>query len=128
MAQSQNSTSFYVIASKGSSELITNVMHAGPDGEEEAIAVFTQQAKALEYLNQAGWVETDTVAELGPQSFLRWLLKSIDSGPKLVAIDPDRVQQDDKIRQSVMPVSELMKRLGPAINECLTASELTPAQ
>lgn len=123
MSSKDQRSKFYVIAKKGAKELVTTVMSAGSTGEEEALVVFTQKSAADVYLNQAGWVETETTAELGPAAFLKWLLTARDSGPTLLVINPDRVHQDDEIRQTVIPVDELLNRLGPAILDCLHATE-----
>ena len=124
MSSDNESINFYVIAKKDSEELVTSVLEGGPDGKGDVLAVFTQQSAAEVYLNQAGWVETETTAELEPAAFLEWLLAATEAGPTLIAVNPDRVHQDDEIRQTVIPVRELFNRLGPAIKQCLTSTEV----
>lgn len=115
---------FFVIAKKNSPELITSIMCAGPDCSEDAVAVFTEKAAAELYLTQAGWVETETVAELETSSFLAWLNEAVKAGPKLIAVDPDRVHQDDGISQPVIPAAEFFDRLGSMITETLKSTAL----
>lgn len=125
MPATSNNPTFFVIAKEDTPDLITTVMHAGQDGQEEAVAVFTDQSAAEIYLAQAGWEKTEVVAELETTAFLKWLLQSIESGPQMVAVNPDRTQQENNIRQNVVAVSHLMSSLGSALTESLSASELT---
>lgn len=127
MSSDHESVSFFVIAKKDAKELVTSVMHAGRDKDEDAVMVFTQQAAAETYLNQAGWVETETTAELEPAAFLEWLIEVARNGPTLIAVNPDRVHQDDGMRQTVIPVAEFLKRLGPMMEECLTKTDFVSA-
>lgn len=111
--------SFFVIARQGIDDLVTSVLKAGRDGEEEALVAFTTADAARTYLQRAEWLQTETVAELQPADFLRWLIQSTENGPTLLAIDPDRVHQEDGMPQTVIPVEEVLNRLGPALHEQL---------
>lgn len=70
----------------------------------------------------AEWLQTETVAELQPAAFVRWLLDCRDNGVELAAIDPDRVQQQDGIRQTVLNIDRLLASLGPAIADAMHAT------
>lgn len=126
MSSKPETVSFFVIAKKDTADLVTSVMHAGREGKEDAVIVFTQQAAAETYLNQAGWVETETTAELEPAAFLKWLIKATQDGPTLIAVNPDRVHQDDGMRQTVIPVDDFLNELGTAMGQSLTKSECAP--
>ena len=47
--------SLYVIARKSEDFLDSPVFHAGPDDEQEVIAVFTKPGLAEAYIEDAGW-------------------------------------------------------------------------
>jgi len=82
----------FVIAKKGSDILDTPVYHAGESGEEEAVAVFTSRQQAQQYLDHAGWSETDEIGELSPSDMLRWLVEAEQDGIRSVTVNPDRAR------------------------------------
>lgn len=47
--------SVYVIAMKNREFLDTPVFHAGPSGNDEAVAVFNNRESAQQYIDEAGW-------------------------------------------------------------------------
>lgn len=111
-------TSYFVITKQGSPELNTSVLSIG-DSEEEAALIFTDSARAMIYLNQAGWMETETVAELKTAEFVRWLDQLRKDGVELLVPDPERIHQEDGIRQSVVTIASIRNAIDAAVRERL---------
>jgi len=80
----------FVIAKKDSDILDTPVFHAGESGEEEAVALFTSRHQAEQYLDRAGWGETDEIGELSPDNLFRWLVEAERGGVHYAVVNPDR--------------------------------------
>lgn len=120
---SESTTTFFVIAKKDTPDLVTSTFDAGREADEQAVLVFTQEGKARTYLQTAEWLKSETVAELQPAAFLRWMLDSRDHGVELAVIDPDRIHQQDGIRQTVVNIDHLLASLGAAIADALHATD-----
>lgn len=123
MSADVHTSSFFVIARQDSDDLVTSVLHAGRDGKEEALVAFTTADAARTYLQHAEWLQTETVAELEPAAFLKWLIQSTENGPTLLVTDPDRVHQEDGLPQTVVPVEDILNQLGPALHQILATVE-----
>jgi len=80
----------FVIAKKGEDFLDTPVFHAGESGEEETVALFTNRHQAEQYLDRAGWGETDEIGELSRSDLLQWLVEAEQDGIRYAAVNPDR--------------------------------------
>lgn len=114
----------YVIAKRDSEDLVTSSMKIGEPSKEETAAIFTTDAKALAYLQQAGWVETETAAALTHDAVIKWLKSVAESGVKYVTVDPDRVHQDEGILQRVLVIDDLLKQdAKDAIRALIDSSE-----
>lgn len=100
-------TAVFVIAKKGIDFLETPVFHAGESGEEEAVALFTNRQQAEQYLDRAGWGETDEIGELSPSKMLRWLVEAEQDGIRNVTINPDRDRHRAGDPQSVLSLADL---------------------
>ncbi len=124
----KSTTTFFVIAKQDAQDLVTSALNAGRDSDEQAVLVFTSESTAQAYLQNAEWLQTETVAELQPAAFAKWLLDCRDNGVALAAIDPDRIHQEDGIRQTVVVIDELLSSLGPAIMDLLQATDFKPAE
>jgi len=70
--------------------LDTPVFRAGESGDEEAVAVFTGRDQAQQYLDRAGWNETDEIGELSPDDLLRWLVEAEREGVQYAVVNPNR--------------------------------------
>ncbi|MCA9085960.1 MAG: hypothetical protein KDA81_18000 [Planctomycetaceae bacterium] len=121
-------TSIYIIAERDSQDLATPVLEAGRQGAEELIPVFTTSVAASAYLQQAEWLQTEVVAELSPPDFLKWLLTVQERGIPLIAVDPDRVFQEDGMPQSVIDVKTFLDSLGPIVVSRLTSMDMATLQ
>jgi L-ascorbate metabolism protein UlaG (beta-lactamase superfamily) len=80
----------YVIAKRGVSALDTPVFHAGDSGEEEVVVLFTGRQAAQEYIDQAGWGESDKIGELGLSELYQWLLEANAKGIHYATVNPER--------------------------------------
>jgi hypothetical protein len=89
-AGDDHATAVYVIAKKGRDFLDTPVFQAGETGEEETVALFTSRERAQQYLDRAGWEQTDAVGELSPGDLLEWLTDADREGVRYVTVNPDR--------------------------------------
>ncbi|RMF41276.1 MAG: hypothetical protein D6753_09865 [Planctomycetota bacterium] len=83
----------YLICRNGVDDLETIVFSAGPNENEEAVAVFSDPAKAEAYLQAAGLDGEYTVATVDPIPFLRWVITAHDNGVQHLVVDPDYEQQ-----------------------------------
>lgn len=125
MASSQaTTTSFFLIAKKHHSDLITSSFTIG-EGQEQAVFIFTDEDKAQQYVQQAQWIETETVAELHAAALLKWLMEVERGGVGEIVVDPDRGQHTEGVHQRVIQIRDLMNSLGPAIHEQLTSGDFS---
>jgi len=85
-----SATAVFVIVKKGTDLLDTPVFRAGESGEEEAVAVFMGRDQAQQYLDHAGWNETDEIGEISPEDLLRWLVEADREGVHYAVVNPDR--------------------------------------
>ncbi len=106
-ASDSEATAAFVIAKKGRDFLGTPVFHAGESGEEEAVALFTTRQHAQQYLDRAGWGQTDEIGELSPSDLLQWLVESDEDGIRYVTINPDRERHLAGDPQSVLSLDAM---------------------
>ncbi|MEZ6129999.1 MAG: hypothetical protein R3C59_15050 [Planctomycetaceae bacterium] len=118
-----SATTFFVIAKQDTRDLVTTAFDAGRNADSNAVLVFSTETKAQAYLQNAEWLQSETVAELQSVDFIRWLLDCRDNGVTLAAVDPDRIQQQDGIRQTVISIDNLFASLEPAIVAALNATD-----
>lgn len=107
----------YVIARKGSGELDSPVFHAGDDGDEEAVAVFTTREATQRYIDRAAWGETNEVGVLKPTDLLRWLLVAADQGVHWLVVNPDRDRHLAGEPQSVLGITEELAEFTRSLTE-----------
>lgn len=101
---------FFAITQKGEEDFIPPVFYAGQEEGEEAIGVFTTEEKAQQFLNDAGWEETDEVAELEPLDVLHWMLEAYDQGATYLVIDPVHEHLQDQ-EQTVLVLEDELNQL-----------------
>jgi len=106
-ARDTEATAVFVIAKKGMDFLETPIFQAGESGEEEAVALFTNRQQAEQYLDRAGWGETDEIGELSPSEVLRWLVEAEQDGVRNVTVNPDWDSHCAGDPQSVLPLADL---------------------
>lgn len=106
----------YVIARKNEDFLDSPVFHAGEDNQQEAIAVFTSEANARTYIDDAGWGDEFRVSELRPIQMLRWFAMAHEDGCDLAAIDPSHnpgtdggLQQTVDLREPLAAFAETLQ-------------------
>lgn len=80
----------YVLCRRGSPVLDTPIFEAGEERTGEAVAVFTDDDKALRYLQTAQWLEEEEAVPLAPDDFANWLEDLKARGIAYVAVNPDR--------------------------------------
>jgi hypothetical protein len=112
----------YVIAGKGSDELESPVFHAGDEGDEEAVAIFTTREGAQRYIDRAGWGESDEVGELPPRDYLRWLLLADDQGVHWLVVDPDRDRHLAGEPQAVVKIDEELAEFARSLTQDVVRS------
>ncbi len=100
-------TAVFVIAKKGADFLDTPVFRAGESGDQEAVAVFTTRKLAQQYLDRAGWNETDEVGSLPPDDLLRWLVEAEREGIRYATVNPDRDRHLKGVAQGVLSLDAL---------------------
>ncbi|HUG91043.1 MAG TPA: hypothetical protein VML55_09430 [Planctomycetaceae bacterium] len=97
----------FVIAKKGMDFLDTPVFHAGESGAEEAVALFTDRQRAQQYLDRAGWGQTDEIGKLSPSDLLQWLVEANEDGVRYATVNPDRDRHLAGDPQPVLPLDAL---------------------
>jgi hypothetical protein len=102
----------YVLTNKNTKELETTVF-ASESGD--TVAVFTEQGKAQQYLDNAGWQDNMSVAELDDVSFLEWLLLCHRNGIKQMATDPNRKEQESGQRIDTLDIAGQLQHAGESI-------------
>jgi hypothetical protein len=80
----------FVITKLGSNQLDTLVFQAGESGHDEAVALFTEQQLAQQYIEQAGWGESEQISEVSPDIALEWLQQSHREGIQYVTVNCKR--------------------------------------
>lgn len=101
----------YVISkTNDKSVLDTIVFHAGEDGDEEAVAVFTNEAAAQNYVDQANWDEPHRPVALAPLALLQWLYQSYNQGVQNLTVDPQRQPQIAGHPQPVLSIESALAR------------------
>jgi len=117
--------SLCVIAKKNREFLDTPVFHAGPSGNEEAIAVFSNRESAQQYIDEAGWSDHE-VGELTPLQLLRWMVKAHEDGTAFLAVNPNRPGQLASKPQVVITIeaklSEIANSLSADVRGASTSS------
>jgi len=96
----------FVITHQDSEFLDTPIFHAGPEQQQEAIAVFTNREVAQEYIDTAAWSEHYGVGELKPIQILNWFECAHEDGVDMVVINPDRNWHPFGDRQEVILLDE----------------------
>jgi hypothetical protein len=99
----------FVIAKKNTEFLDTPVFHAGDEGKQEAIVVFTSPEKAAKYIEEAGWTDDHEVGELRAIQLLRWIVNASDQGTEFVVVNPDRSEHMAGRPQTVYSLDDPMK-------------------
>lgn len=103
--------SLYIITKVDDQQINSPVFHAGTDGNEEAVVVFTSSSRANDYVKSAGWGGQESIAELQSREFLRWLLTANFDGATLLAVDPENHFPSDR-PQPTMSIPDLVDELG----------------
>jgi hypothetical protein len=119
--------SAYVIAKKEEELLDTPVFYAGESNAEEALAVFTRQAAAAQYIEDAGWNADHQVGELTAIDLLRWMVKAHDEGTQYLAINPDRGRQLAGQRQQTIVIEAKLASFAEALTRDILAMAFDPA-
>ncbi len=113
---------FYVIAKKNLADLSSPLVGVGDSGDQAAL-IFTEDAKAQEYLQEAEWTESDTVAELDTAAVVSWLAILQKESVKYLVLDPDRVYQDDGMAQTTIPIASVTDAIAAALRAHLSTAE-----
>ncbi len=92
----------FVIAHQNSEFLDSPVFYAGPEQQQEAIAVFTARETAQDYIDSAGWSQDYAVGELKPIQILNWFECAHEDEVHLVVVNPNREWQLFGDRQEVI--------------------------
>lgn len=110
--------SVYVIAKKNCEFLDTPVFHAGPSGDEEAVAVFNSRESAQQYIDEAGWSDHE-VGELTPLQLLRWIVKVHEDGTAFLAVNPVRPEQLAGKQQDVITIEAKLSEIADSLSAAL---------
>jgi len=106
----------HVIAKKDSDNVLdTVVFHAGEAGDQEAVAVFTNEESAQRYLNEADWEEPHEPVDLAPFALLQWLQRAYGQGVKYLAVDPKRQPQIEGEPQAAFSIESQLTRCADAL-------------
>jgi hypothetical protein len=95
----------YLITRKDIKDLETVVFPAGERGKGEAVPAFTDPNRAQRYIEEAGWQQEFTVAELEPVEFLKWLLHCHVDGIETLVTDPEFHEQQAGRRITTLDIS-----------------------
>lgn len=101
----------FVIAQKGADLLETPVFPVGMDGDDEAVAVFTDRQLAQHYLDEAEWSETDEVGQLSSLALLSWLREVNEAGIRYVMVNPNRIDHVAGLPQALVCLEDLAGHL-----------------
>lgn len=104
--------SAFILTNRNVNELETTVFTA--EGGD-AVALFTDYKHAQQYLDDANWNESMTVAELDSIRFLEWLLHCYRSGVRSMAIDPRRSEQESGMRITTLEIEAQLEHAGSHI-------------
>lgn len=104
--------SVFAIARRNTSELDTVVFSAGKNDSAEAVALFNTQDRAAEYIFDAGWGESHTVAEMKSADLFQWMCELDRDGIEYLAIDPTRAPQLEGGLQSMLTIRSELESAG----------------
>jgi len=107
----------FAIVKKGTDLLDTPVFRAGESGDEEAVAVFTGRDQAQQYLDRAGWNETDEIGELSPDDLLRWLVEAAQDGVHYAVVNPNRDRHLAGDTQAVLSLDALSEESAGSLHQ-----------
>lgn len=107
----------YVLSKRGGEFLETPVYRAGENGQEEAVGVFTDRARAEQYLQDAGWQDSDEVAELSDLQVLRWMLQAHQEGAEYLVVNPNREAQMEGTEQPVIQLGEQLESAAASLRQ-----------
>lgn len=102
-----DSKAVFVIAKKYIDFLDTPVFYAGESGGKEAVALFTDRQRAQQYLDRAGWGQTDEIGKLSPSDLLQWLVEANKDGVRYATVNPDQDRHLAGDPQPVLPLDAL---------------------
>ncbi len=102
----------YVLANKNTEELETTVFSSEAG---DAVAVFTDQKNAQEYLDDADWNDSMTVAHLNAIQLMEWLIHCHRNGVRLMLTDPRRSEQESGMRLSTLDIEAQLEHAGSHI-------------
>lgn len=105
---------FYVIAAKDAEDLETVVFESEVG---DAIMFFTDSGLARNYVDEAGWQDSHTVATLESIDFLEWLMKCYRDGVRTMATDPKRSDQDSGLRVNTLDLEAHLTHAGDHIHQ-----------
>lgn len=104
----------YVLANKNTTELETTVFSSESG---DTVAVFTDAKKASAYLEDAGWQDEMTVAQLNSVQFMEWLIMCHRNGVKLMATDPLRSEQEAGRKVNTLEIDAQLDQAGEFITQ-----------
>jgi hypothetical protein len=123
MTKGHQHMSLYVIAKANEEDVLdTVIFYAGEEGDQEAVAVFTAEAAAQKYLEEADWDEPHEPFPLEPLALLQWLQQAYGQGVRYVTVNPQREAQDAGQPQTVLSVEEQLHRCGESLAETIAAA------
>lgn len=101
--------STFVLTNKSTSELETTVFSS--EGGD-AVAIFTDHQNAQQYLDDAGWNDMMTVAELDSVQLMEWLIHCHRNGVRLMVTDPNRMEHQAGMRLSTLEIEAQLENAG----------------
>lgn len=109
----------YVINRRRGDVLDTLVFHAGQEGSEEAVCVFTDRRRAEAYLTAAGWAENYTIEELGALEMLQWVTQAYQQGTEYLTVNPQRSSQLSGSPQSVILIEDQLAKYAEQLTDAI---------
>lgn len=104
--------SAFVLATKHRDDLETTVFSSEAG---DAVAIFTDSGVAQQYIDDAGWQDDMTVAELTSIDLIEWLVKCYRNGVRLMATDPVRSEQQSGLRIDALDIESQLEHAGSHI-------------
>ena len=114
----------FVIARKNEQYLDAPVFHAGPNLDEEAVAVFTKRSLAQAYIDEAGWADDHSVESLTAMQLLRWMIHAHEDRAQYLTIDLDRTAQLAGEPQRVLAIEEKLADFAEQLTRAVLARRM----
>ena len=93
------------VITRMNTELLDSPVFA-TEGNHEAVALFSKQSLAEEYLQAARWDGEYCIAEIRMEDVAIWFQRAAEGGVEMAMVDPIRSDQLSGVPQDVVKISD----------------------